>query len=193
MQYNKKGIIMNEEIKTTESIENEGASNLEQDTQTEDTQTISRGELEKQIQSAEDKLRTKYSKEIKALETKVKELSPVQKSDTEIELENRLAEIEGKQKSVEAQEKRLQLLTALQSKNIDKSIADYVKEDIDVEAFESIIQNMVTEKMKSTGYVPSGHQSNEGISKDKWKGMSYSEKSKIFETNPDLASKLMSM
>lgn len=184
---------MNEENKTTETVDNAPAPNLMEGTQTEDIITMSKADYEKVIQSAEDKLRTKYSKDIKVLETKVKELSPVQKTDTEIELENRLAEIESKQKSVEAQEKHLQLLTALQSKNIDKSIADYVKEDIDIEAFESIVQNVISERLKTSGYVPSGHQSNEGISKEKWKGMSYSEKSKFFETNPELASKLMSV
>ena len=184
---------MNEENIATETIDNAPSLNLDGGTEISDIITMNKADYEKAIQSAEDKLRTKYSKDIKALEAKVKELSPVQKSDTEIELEKRLAEIESKQKEISAKEKHLQLLTSLQSANIDNTIADFIREDIDLESFNSIIQNMVTERMKSSGYIPSGHQSNEGISKEKWKGMSYSEKSKFFETNPELASKLMSI
>ena len=58
--------------------------NTNVETQEQDTITISKSDYEKAIQSAEDKLRTKYSTDIKALNDKVTELTPKQKSDAEL-------------------------------------------------------------------------------------------------------------
>ena len=57
-------------------------------------------EYDKAIQSAEDKVRGKMSKTIKELEKKVSELSPVEKTPEQIDLENRLAALEAKEKAV---------------------------------------------------------------------------------------------
>ena len=51
-----------------------------------DTVTMSKADYDKAIQSAEDKVRGKYSKEINELKAKVQELSPVEKSQAEIDL-----------------------------------------------------------------------------------------------------------
>lgn len=155
--------------------------------------SMSKTEFEKALQSAEDKVRTKYSKQVKELETKIKELSPPEKSEAEIELDNRLKSIEDKQREVEAKERHLNMQETLQSKNIDKAIADFLRDDVDVDAFESIVTNVVTDRMKATGYVPSGHPTNESISKEKWDKSSYSEKQRIYESNPELAKKFIGM
>lgn len=47
----------------------------------EGTVTMSKVDYDKAIQAAEDRVRTKYSKDIKALEKKVAELTPVQKTE----------------------------------------------------------------------------------------------------------------
>ncbi len=65
---------------------------------TEETITLTQTELNKRIQSETDKIRTKYSSDIKALEAKIKELTPVEKSDAEIDFEKRLAALEAKEK-----------------------------------------------------------------------------------------------
>lgn len=153
--------------------------------------SMSKADYEKAIQSAEDKLRTNYSKQIKDLQNKVAELTPKQKTQTEIDLETKLKEIEDKQKEIDRKEKYLTLQDTLSSKNIDKSLADYLKDDVDIEKFEGAINAFVSQKTKSLGYVPTGHQNNEGVSKEAWKAMSYSEKQKFYESNPTLAKKLM--
>lgn len=155
--------------------------------------TMTKSEYEKALQSAEDKVRTKYSKQIKEYETKINELTPKEKSKSELELEKRLKDIEDKQKTVDAKEKRLNLQDTLQSKNIDKAMADYIKDDIDVDAFEKVVTNLLTERMKTNGYVPSSHATDGGVSKEKWDKMGYTEKKKIYETNPELAKKLMTI
>ena len=154
------------------------------ETEQEETVTMSKADYEKSIQSAEDRLRTKYSKQIKDLEDKVATLTPIEKSENELALEKRLAEVESK-------EKRLNLIDTLVSKNLDKGMADYLKDDADIDSFEKVISSMVNNRLVATGYKPTNHQNNESISKDAWKKMSYSEKQEIFRTNPELAKQLM--
>ena len=57
---------------------NSGSENQETETAT-DTVTLTQAELDKRIQSAEDKLRTKYSAKIKDLEKQIAESKPVEK------------------------------------------------------------------------------------------------------------------
>lgn len=154
------------------------------ETEQEETISMSKADYDKSIQSAEDKLRTKYSKEIKTLENKITELTPKEKSENELALEKRLAEVESK-------EKRLNLIDTLTSKNLDRGIADYLKDDADIDSFEKVISSMVNKRLADSGYRPTNHQNNESISKDAWKKMTYSEKQEIFNTNPELAKQFM--
>lgn len=153
--------------------------------------TLTKAELDKRIQSAEDKLRTSYTKTIKELEGKIKELSPVEKSDTELELERRLSELEKAQKELDAQKAFLELQDTLQSKGIDKSIATYLKEGVDVDELVSVFQNVMKEATKSNAYVPDSHNAGDKISADEWKNMRYSEKAEIKDKNPELYKRLM--
>ena len=149
----------------------------------EDTVTMSKADYNKAIQAAEDRVRTKYSKSIKALEDKVAELTPVEKTDAEISLEKRLADIEQKEKENEAKEKALNLKTSLQSHNIDVALADYLSPDADIDAFSTDIEKLVTARLVSSGYKPSGHQTNQPISKEDYDKMSYEEKVNLFKTD----------
>lgn len=148
---------------------------------------ITQEDFDKKVQSESDKIRTHYSKEIKKLEDKIKELSPVEKSEAEKALDDRLAQLEAKQKEVEDKEHFLTLQTSLQAKNLDKALADYVKADIDVNAFETAITAIVNDRVKGAGYIPTSHQSNAGMTSDKWKNLSYSERVKFQEQNPEQA------
>jgi hypothetical protein len=156
--------------------ENKNLENQNQD----ETITMTKNDFNKAIQSAEDKLRTAYSAKIKELETKI----PTQKTDSEIEFENRL-------KALEAKEKKIALQATLQSKNLDSSIADFLKDDVDVESFHTVIENLVSTRLEKTGYKPTGHTPNEKISKEAWAKMSYSQKQDFYSANPELAKKLM--
>lgn len=156
-----------------------------------DSVTLTKTELDKRIQSAEDKLRTSYTKTIKELESKIKELSPVKKTDAELEFERRLSELEETQKEVDAQKAFLELQEALQSKGIDKSIAAYLRKGVDVDELVSVFQNVMKEATKSNAYVPDSHNAGDKISTDEWKNMRYSEKAEIKDKNPELYKRLM--
>lgn len=192
---NWKGFVMdNTNITTTTTDEHiEGSA---QTTQTntsnsnsvnaaDETITMSKSDYDKAIQSAEDRVRTKYTKDIKALEEKVASLTPPVKTDKERAFEQRLADLEKKEKEAETREKTLKLKTALQSHNIDVGIADYLNPDIDAEAFSVDIEKIVTERLAAGGYKPTGHQTNKPISKAEYDKLSYDEKAELYRRDPD--------
>lgn len=159
-------------------------TNVEQ--QEQDTITLTKSDYAKAIQSAEDKLRTKYSADIKTLNDKITELTPKQKSDAELDFENRLKELEAK-------EKKIALLEKLNTKNMDSSIADFLKDDVDIDGFNTAIETLVNARIEKAGYKPTGHANNESISKEKWAKMNISERTEFYNSNPELAKKLMGM
>lgn len=159
---------------------------------TEDSVTMSKADFDKAIQSAEDKLRGKYSKEIKELKDKIQELTPVQKSQAEIDLENRIAALEESERNIAAQKRRLDVQENLSNKGVDKALVDYLKDDADVDALVNIIDGIVKSRMKSNGYVPSEHSSDEKITPEEFKRMTYSQKVELSERSPELFKRLSS-
>ena len=148
----------------------------------EETVTMTKTDYAKAIQSAEDKLRTTYSSKIKDLESKL----PKEETDTEKDYEQRLA-------ALEAKEKKMALQESLANKKLDNSFADFLKDDVDIDKFGTVIDNLVNSRLAQTGFKPNGHTANVGISKDQWAKMSYSEKQEFYNSNPELANKFMGM
>ena len=146
----------------------------------EETVTMTKTDYAKAIQSAEDKLRTTYSAKIKDLESKL----PHEKSDAEKDYETRLA-------ALEAKEKKMALQESLANKKLDNSFAEYLKDDVDIDKFGTVIDNLVNSRLAQAGFRPSGHTNNVEISKDKWNKMSYSKKQDFYNSNPELAKKFM--
>lgn len=148
--------------------------------------SISQAEYDKRVQSETDKVRTSYTKKIKELEAKVKELSPVEKSESETELENRIAELDKKQAELDAREAALKLNDALNAKGIGNELSAFLRSDVDVDALANVIDTMVANRVKATGYVPSGHKSAETLTKEDFRKMSYEKKKQLFDENPEL-------
>lgn len=159
--------------------------------QTQETVSMTKIDFDKAIQSAEDKLRTNYSKQIKELQDKIDTLAPKEKSKEELEFETKVKDFESKQKELDAKERKLNLQTTLSAKGIDTSFVDFLKDDIDIDKFDGFITSYLSDKTKALGYVPTGHRNNDGVSIEEWNKMPYSEKTKLYETNPTLAKKLM--
>lgn len=153
--------------------------------------TFTEDEVNRKIQSAEDKLRRKYSDEIKGLQEQIKKLSPVEKSESEIAIENRLAELEKAQAEVNAQKAFLSLQDTLQGKGIDKALATFLKADVDVDAFVTAFNNAMKEVTKDKGYVPDSHNAGDKITAEEWSKMRYSEKVDIMNKSPELYKRLM--
>lgn len=155
-----------------------------------DTVTMSKADYDKAIQSAEDRVRGKYSKEINDLKVKVLKLSPVEKSQAEIELENRIAALEESERNIAEQKRKLDFQENLSNKGLDKSLVDFLKDDTDVDALVSVIDEIVKSRMKSNGYVPTEHSSDDKVTPEEYKKMSYSEKVALSEKSPELFKRL---
>ena len=151
-----------------------------------ETISMSKEDYDKAVQSAEDKVRGKLHKQIKELEAKLTELEKPEKSESDKELESRVADIE-------AREKFIALKEGLHDKNLDRGFADYLKDGVDVDALAALIDKVTTERVKSQGYVPSGHANNTGITLEDWKKLSYTEREKLYTTDPEIASKYAKM
>ena len=146
---------------------------------------MSKADYDKAIQAAEDRLRTKYSKEIKTLQDKITELTPVQKTEAERAFEQRLAELERKERESEEKAKVLGLKDALQAHSLDVGIADYLKTDVDVDAFSAAIEKVAAARLAAQGYKPTGHQNNQPITKAEYDKMSYDEMAELYRRDPE--------
>lgn len=153
--------------------------------------TFTEDEVNRKIQSAEDKLRTSYSKQIKDLQEQIKKLSPVEKSESEIAIENRLAELEKAQEEVNAQKAFLSLQDTLQSKGIQKSLATFLKADVDVDAFVTAFNASMKEVTKDAGYVPDSHNAGDKITAEEFRNWSYDQRAELYTKNPTLYQKLV--
>ena len=151
---------------------------------------MSKTEYDKAIQSAEDKVRGKMSKTIKELEKKVSELSPVEKTPEQIDLENRLAALEAKEKAVADRERKALIQEQLVNGGLDKGLADYLKDDVDVDALSSLVNEIVKSRLKSNGYVPQDHSSDDKVTPEDFKKMTYTQRVALQTNKPDLFRRL---
>lgn len=177
------------ETEVKDGVSTEGTT-PETEVETEETLTISKTDYDRAIQSAEDKIRGRLSKEIKDLKEQIKELTPVEKTPAELDLEKRIKALEDAEKNLAEQKKKLDFQDTLASKGLDKSLADYMKEDADIDGIVNIIDEIVKSRMKSKGYVPSEHSSDEKVTPEEFKKMSYSQKVALMESSPELFKRL---
>lgn len=181
--------------KDVETKGKDGADTKSETTDTKDdtkeTVTMSKADYDKAIQSAEDKVRGKLSKQIRDLEAKVKELSPVEKSQAEIDLENRIAALEASEKAVADRERKIATQEKLSASGLDKTLVDYIKDDADIDALSNIVDEIVKSRMKSSGYVPMDHDSEGKVTQEEFSKMSYSQKVEYSQKHPESFKRFM--
>ena len=181
--------------KDVETKGKDGADTKSETTDTKDdtkeTVTMSKADYDRAIQSAEDKVRGKLSKQIRDLEAKVKELSPVEKSQAEIDLENRIAALEASEKAVADRERKIATQEKLSASGLDKTLVDYIKDDADIDALSNIVDEIVKSRMKSSGYVPMDHDSEGKVTQEEFSKMSYSQKVEYSQKHPESFKRFM--
>ena len=126
-------------------------------------------DIEKVVQGESDAVRTEYSGKIKDLE----QYKPKEKTDTEKALE----EANLKLASYEFGSK-------LKEQGLNTDFSKYLKSDVDLDEFSKFYSANSNHQEKE--YVPSTHSTDAGLTKDKFKNMSYAEKSKLYTENPAL-------
>ncbi|MCR4675059.1 MAG: hypothetical protein K5675_08615 [Lachnospiraceae bacterium] len=137
--------------------------------------------IEKIIQSETDKVRTKYSTELRTVQEELNKFKPKEKSEDEKALEERIKALEDREKAITAKEKAQALSAQLKEKGLP-DISQYLSADVDVESLSQVVNSF----MVNNSFKPDGHGANEGISKNDFAGMNYMERMKLYNESPDL-------
>ena len=141
----------------------------------------------KLVQSETDKVRTKYSSELKTVNDELAQYKPKQKSDSELALEQRIANLEAKEKEVANKERAMTIADKLKAKGLPSELAQYLNlgEDIDgsIDKVGDTLGNYFLGQVSN----PTGnHSTNKGITKADFAKMSYAERAKLFQENNEL-------
>lgn len=139
------------------------------------------------VQSETDKVRTKYSTELKTVNDELAQYKPKQKSDAEKALEQRIANLEAKEHELASRERAMTIAKKLKAKGLPDELAQYLKagEDIDnsIDKVGDAFSNYFLGQVSN----PSGnHATNKGITKADFAKMSYAERTKLFQENNEL-------
>ncbi|MDA3731433.1 hypothetical protein PBV87_08080 [Niameybacter massiliensis] len=144
--------------------------------------------VKKLLQSETDRIRTEYSTKIKDLE----QYKPKEKSQAEIDLENRLKVLEDKEREIANKERQSRLHAKLGEKGLSAELSKYLR--FDDENFDTQVEefaSVMNKTLLDSSYKPSNHKSNkDAITKEQFSGMGYMERAKLQETNPTLYTKL---
>lgn len=154
------------------------------------TVTYTEDEVTKKIKSAEDELHKKYSKQIEDLEAQIKKLLPVEKSEAEIALEKRIAALEKSEKDIADRERKIAVQEKLSASGLDKGLADYLKDNVDVDKLSSLVDGIVKGRMKQNGYKPVDHSSDDAVTPEEFAKWPYSKKAEYAEQHPEAYKRL---
>ena len=152
--------------------------------------TYTEDDVAEKIKSAEDELHKKYSKQIEDLEAQIKKLSPVEKSEAEIEIEKRLEALEKSEKAVADRERKIAVQEKLSANGLNKELADYLKDNADVDKLHILVNDIVKERMKENGYKPVDHSSDDKVTPEEFAKWPYSKKAEYAERHPEAYKRL---
>lgn len=127
------------------------------------------GLLSRFVQSECDKVRTEYSRKLKAVQDELAAVKPKDKSDAEIALDKRQAELDQREKVLNCK-----------AANIPEEYAGYFTADADFEKLGKLFAG-------NSGYIPQDHRKSDGMTRDEWNELDYSAQADLFAKNPELA------
>lgn len=130
-------------------------------------------------QSTEDVIRTDYSKKLKDANDELVKFKPVEKSATEIELE---------QLKKELADTKFQ--KSLKEIGVKDDLAKYLKQDIDIEDFKGFYEQFKSsDNLKD--FVPNSKNMNDtGITKEEFYKMGIEDRTKLYNSSPELYDQL---
>lgn len=142
--------------------------------------------VNKYVQSETDKVRTDYSTKLRTANDEIAKLKPVEKSESEKALENRIAALEAREKEIANKERAMTIADKLKERELPAELAKYINvgDDVDktIEELGSVFGNYFLNGTNK----PGNHQTNKGITKQDFKKMSYAQRAKLFQENPTL-------
>ena len=131
------------------------------------------------LQSEGDKIRTKYSNKLRTVKEELNQYKPAQKSDAEIQFENRMKELEAREQKLLAKERQAEL-------GLPTELGQYLNLGEDVDAGLEAVSVAINGYLLNNGSKPTNHSKQQSISKSDFKKMSYGEKAQLFQDNPEL-------
>lgn len=142
--------------------------------------------VQRYVQSHEDRIRTDYSKRLKDANDELMKYKPVEKSESEKALEERLSALEAKEKELANKEKAMTIANKLKEKELPTELAKYLNIGDDVDTTLDELGTMFGNYFLNGSNKPGNHQTNKGITKQDFKKMSYAQRAKLFQENPTL-------
>lgn len=142
--------------------------------------------VQKLLQSHEDRIRTDYSKKLKDAETELAKYKPQEKSASEKALEERIAALEAKEQELANKEKAMTIAEKLKSKELPEDLAKFLNVTDDIDSTIDEVSKMFGGYFLDNTNKPTNHNTNKGISKAEFKKMSYAQRAKIYQENPQL-------
>ena len=142
--------------------------------------------VQKYVQSHEDRIRTDYSKRLKDANDELAKYKPVEKSDAEKALEERITALEVKEKELANKEKAMTIANKLKEKELPEGLAQYLSVGDDVDKTIDEVGALFGNYFLSGSNKPSNHNTNKGITKKDFQKMGYMERTKLFQENPTL-------
>jgi septum formation topological specificity factor MinE len=142
--------------------------------------------VQKYVQSETDKVRTDYSAKLKTANDEIAKYKPIEKSDAEKALEERIAALETKEREIANKEKAMTIASKLKEKELPEGLAKYLNVGDDMDKSIEGLGAMFGNYFLTGSNKPSNHTTNKGITKDDFKKMSYSQRAKLYSENPQL-------
>ena len=143
-------------------------------------------EVQKLLQSHEDRIRTDYSKRLKDANDELAKYKPKEKSDAEKALEDRISALEAKEKELANKEKAMTIANKLKEKELPEGLAQYLSVGDDVDKAIDEVGALFGNYFLNGSNKPSNHNTNKGITKKDFQKMGYMERTKLFQENPTL-------
>ena len=142
--------------------------------------------VQKYVQSHEDRIRTDYSKRLKDANDELAKYKPVEKSDAEKALEDRISALEAKEKELANKEKAITIANKLKEKELPEELAKYLSVGDDMDKTIDEVGALFGNYFLNGSNKPSNHNTNKGITKKDFQKMGYMERTKLFQENPTL-------
>lgn len=140
--------------------------------------------VQKLIQSETDKVRTKYSNELKTAQAELAQYKPKEKSQAELDLETRIKNLEMKEAELSAKEKNVRIKGELEKRGLPTGLADYLRLETD-EDIEKVGGELASYFLNS-GAKPTNHAKAKPVTREQFKNMSYAQRAQLYRDNPGL-------
>ena len=140
--------------------------------------------VQKLVQSETDKVRTKYSQELKSVNEELSKYKPKEKTQEELDLETRIRNLEIKEAELANKEKSVRIKSKLEEKGLPVGLADFLKleKDEDIDKVGGELANYFL----NNGIKPSKHAKSHPVTREQFKNMSYGQRAQLYRDNPEL-------